>query len=98
PAPGVGVRPFVAHEPDPVVARIRSDLVYRRAGPSHDCRLLSHGGPCARKTKGLVNSGYGVRAVRRVVIQVALVRMTLAPAAFVRDDVIGFGKIRRSRV
>ena len=93
-----GVGDFVAHKPDAIVAGIRFDLIYRRASPSHDGRLLSHGGAHGSKTKGLINSGYGVRTVRSVVIHVALVRMTLAPGAFVRDDVFRFGKIRRSRV
>jgi len=93
-----GVRDFVAHEPDAIGSRRGLDLVYRRAGPSHDRRLLSHGGSCASKTKGLINSGYGIRTVRSVVIHVALVRMTLAPGAFVGDNVFRFGKIRRSWV
>lgn len=36
---------FVTHEPNPVVAVIRFDLVYKRtiyASPSHNGRLLSH--------------------------------------------------------
>src|SRR6266480_954819 len=98
PDPSSGVGDFVAHEPDTVGSRRGLDLVYRRAGPSHNRRLLSHGGSCASKTKGLVNSGYGVRTVRSVVIHVALVRMTLAPGSFVGDNVFRFGKIRRSRV
>src|SRR6266487_5259970 len=93
-----GVRDFVAHEPDSVGSRRGLGPVYRRAGPSHDRRLLSHGGSCASKTKGLINSGYGVRTVRSVVIHVALVRMTLAPGPFVGDDVFRFSKVRRSRV
>ena len=98
PDTGTGVRHFVAHEPDTVGSGSGLDLVYRRAAPGRDRRLLSHGGSCASKTKGLVNSGYGVRTVRSIVIHVALVRMTLAPGGFVRNDVIGFSKICRSRV
>jgi len=93
-----GVRHFIAHEPDTVGAWIRLNLVYCRTCPSRDRRLLSHGGSGTSKTKGLINSGYGVRAVRSVVIHVALVRMTLAPGPFVRDNVFRFGKIRRSWV
>jgi hypothetical protein len=95
---GRRVSHFVTHEPNPVVARIGFDLIYRRASPSHDRRLLSHTGACASKTKGLVDSGYVVPTVRSVVIHVALVRMTLAPGAFVGDNVFRFGKICRSRV
>ena len=95
PDASTGVRDFIAHEPDTVGSRRGLDLVYCRAGPSHDRRLLSHGGACGSKTKGLVDSGYGVLTVRSVVIHVALARMTLAPGAFVGDDVFRFGKIRR---
>ena len=35
---------FVTHEPDTIVAVIRFDLIYRRASPSCNGRLLSHGG------------------------------------------------------
>ena len=98
PDAGGRVRHFEAHEPDTIISRVRLLPVYRRTGPGHKCRLLSHGGSCAIKTKRLGNSSYGVRTVRSVVIHVALVRMTLAPGAFVRNNVIGFGKICRSRV
>jgi len=93
-----GVRDFVAYKPDAIGAWSRLNLVYRRARPSHNRRLLSHGGSCASKTKGLINSGYGVRTVRSIVIHVALVRMTLTPGAFVGDDVFRFGKISCPRV
>ena len=98
PDAGTGVCYFEAHEPDTIISRIRLEPVYRRASPSHDGRLLSHGGACASKIEGLVDSGYGVPFVRSVVIHVALARMTLAPGVFVRDDVFRFSKIRRSRV
>ena len=58
-----GVRHFVAHEPDTVGSGCGFDLVYCRTGPGRDRRMLSHGGSCASKTKGLINSGYGVRTV-----------------------------------
>ena len=93
-----GVRYFVTHEPDTVVEVIGFELVYRRTSPSRDRRMLSHGGSRTSKTKGLINSGYGVGAVGSVVIHVALVRMTLAPGAFVGDDVFRFGKISRAHV
>jgi hypothetical protein len=93
-----GVRDFVTHEPDTIVSRVRLNLAHGRACPSHDRRRPSHGWACTGKTKGLVDSGYGVRTVRSVVIHVALARMTLAPGVFVRDDVLSFSKIRRTRV
>jgi len=33
---------FVTHEPDPIVAVIRFDLIYRGASPSCNGRLLPH--------------------------------------------------------
>ena len=96
---GVWTCHLVTNEENTIVARIRLDRVaYRRARPGHDGRLLSHGGSYGLKTKGLVDSRYAVLTVRGVVIHVALVRMTLAPDAFVRDDVFRFGKIGRPRV
>ena len=60
--------------------------------------MLSHGGAHGTKTERLIDSGYAVVTLRSVVIHVALVRMTLAPSAFVRDDVIRFSKIGRAWV
>ena len=93
PDASAGVRHFEAHEPDTIISRVRLDPIYRRAGPGHDCRLLSHGGANGAKTKGLLIPPHGVPLVRSVVVHVALARMTLAPGAFVRDDVFRFGKI-----
>jgi hypothetical protein len=98
PNSGIWPRHFVTDEENAVVSRRGLDLVYRRTGPSSNAGLLSHGGAHASKTKGLVDSGHAVLTVRSVVIHVALVRMTLAPDAFVGDDVIRFGKIRRPRI
>jgi len=98
PHAGTGVRHFKAHEPDAIIARIRLDLVYRRASPRSNGWLLSHGGTHRTKRERLVDSGYGITLVRSVVVHVALARMTLAPGVFMRDDVIRFGKIGRSRV
>ena len=89
---------FVAHEPDTVVSRVRLNPIYCRADPSHDRRLLSDGGPHGSKSERLVDAGYAVLMVRGVVIHVALAGMTLAPGVFVRNDVLRFSKIRRSRV
>ena len=95
---GRRVRHLVTHEPNSVVARIGFELIHRRASPSHDGRLRSHGGGCGRKAKGLVDSAYCVPAVGSIVVHVALARMRLAPGVFVRDNVFRFGKIRRPRV
>jgi hypothetical protein len=95
---GRRVGDFVTHEPDTIVARIGFDLIHRSASPSHDGRVRSHRGACATKTKGRVDPGYGVLTVRSVVVHIALARMTLAPGVFVRDYVLRFSKICRSRV
>jgi len=58
-----GVGYLVAHEPNAVVPWVRFDLIYRGAGPGHDGRVLSHGGTCWVKTKGLVNSEYTILTV-----------------------------------
>src|SRR3984893_7520566 len=63
-----GVRHFIAHKPNTVGSGGGLDLVSRRTGPSRNARLLSHGGSCGSKTKGLIDSCYGVRPVRSVVL------------------------------
>jgi hypothetical protein len=93
PNPGSRISHFVTHEPDTISAWSGLDLVYRRASPSFNGWLFSHCVASATKTKGLVDSGYSVLTVGSVVIHVALVRMTLAPGAFVRDNVFRFGEI-----
>ena len=99
PDPTTGVRDFVAHEPDTIVARIGLDRVaHRRASPSFNGWLLSHGGSYGLETKRLIDSGYAVLTVRSVVIHVAFRGMGRAPDAFVRDDVIRFSKVLRPRV
>jgi hypothetical protein len=98
PNPSDRARHFVGNERTAIGSRNGLDRINGRSSPSFNGRLLSHGGACAIKTKGLVDSGYAVLTVRSVVVHVALARMTLAPSVFVRDDVLRFGKIRRSRV
>ena len=54
--------------------------------------------PTGLKLKGWLIPVTVYPLVRSVVIHVALVRMTLAPGAFVRHDVLRFGEICRPRV
>jgi len=90
---------LVAHEPDTVSSGSGLDrIAHRRASPSFNGGLLSHGGAYGLKTERLIDSDYAVLTVRSVVIHVAFRGMRRAPDAFVRDDVIRFGKIRRPRV
>lgn len=89
---------LVTDKENAIVSWVRFTLVYNCASPSHDGRLLSMSWARVSKSKGLVGSDHVVLFVRSIVIHVALGRMTLAPDAFVRDDVIGFSEIGRSRV
>ena len=98
PDASTGVSHFKAHKPDAIGSRSRLKLSYCRTGPSSDRRLLSHRGACLSKHKRLVDSGYRVPLIRRVVVHVALAGVSLAPGVFVRDDVFGFSEICRSRV
>jgi len=85
---------LITHEPDAIVAVIWFDLIYCRASPGFDGRLLALSGTYGIEGERLVDSSYAVLFVRSVIILVALVRMTLAPGAFVRNDVFRFRKIR----
>jgi hypothetical protein len=90
---------LITHEPDTVGSGSGLDrIAHRRASPSFNGGLLSHGGADASKTERLIDSDYVVPTIRSVVIHVAFRGMRLAPDAFVRDDVIRFGKILRPRV
>lgn len=89
---------FVTNEEDPIISRIGLDLGHSRASPGVDGRLLSHGVAHEIKGEWLVDSSYAALAVGGIVILVALVGMSLAPGAFVWDDVFCFGKVGRSRV
>jgi hypothetical protein len=68
------------------------------SGPGFNRRLLSESVAHEIKGERLVDSNYAALTVRCVVIHVALVRVTLAPGAFVRDDVFRFSKIGRPDV
>ena len=96
--PGIWSCHLVTNEENAVISRIRFALVYKRTSPSHDGRLLSHRVAHEIKGERLVDPNYAALTVRCIVIHIALVWMTLAPGAFVRDDVFRFGKIRRPDV
>src|SRR5262249_5069776 len=49
PESGTWVGHFVAHKPDPIVARVRLALIYYGTRPSHDGRLHPHRGADGRK-------------------------------------------------
>ena len=96
---------FVADEENAVAsrrrARSRLDLIYRRASscsPSHNGRLLSMGDARRIKAESGRAAADSVLLVRSVVVHIALVRVSLAPGPFVRDDVFRFGKIGRVRI
>ena len=89
---------LVTHEPDTIVAVVRFDLIYRRTSPSFNGRLLSHRVAHEIEGERLVDPDYAALTVRCVVIHIALVGMTLAPGAFMWDDVFRFSKIGRPDV
>src|SRR5438552_17909611 len=97
PNPGRRIGHFVSDERTAIDSWNRLDCIDGRSSPGIDRRDHSHGGAAGRKseTRG---AGDIVPTVRSVVVHVALARMTLAPSVFVRDDVLRFSKIRRSRV
>ena len=84
---------LITNEENAVISWIRFALVYGCASPGHDGRLLSHRVTHEIKGERLVDSNYAALTVRCVVIHVALGRVSLAPGAFVRDDVFRFSKI-----
>jgi hypothetical protein len=70
---------LVSNEYDPIVARIRLDPSYRRAGPSRNGRLHPHRGADTRKRK-IGRAAINIKlAVGDIVGHVALVGMRLAP-------------------
>jgi hypothetical protein len=92
---------FVTHEPNSIGSVSRFDLIYKRtiyASPNHNGRLFLHGGAGLLKAEGSGSATHGIPTVRSIVIHVALVRMSLAPGAFVWDDVFRFCKIGRPLV
>jgi hypothetical protein len=105
PNPGIWSRHFVTDEENAVASRgcpgSRLDLIYNRTictSPNHNGRLLSHGGADRRKAESGRAAAHSVPLVRSVVVHVALIGMSLAPGAFVRDDVFCFGKIGGARI
>lgn len=97
PHAGVWSRHLVTDEENAVGSRRRPrswlELIYRRASPSHNSRLLSMGRSKWRKAESGRAAADSVLLVRSVVVHVALVRMSLAPGAFVRHNVFRFGEI-----
>ena len=88
-----GVGDLVTHKPDAIVTRIGLELIYCCTCPSHDRGLLSMGDACSAKTEGRGTATHSVLMIRRVVVHVTLVRMSLAPGVFVRHDILRLGKI-----
>ena len=97
--PGIWSCHLVTDEENAIVTRIGLDRgAHCRASPGHDRRLLLMGVAHEIKGERLVDSNYAALTVRGVVILVALVRMRLAPGAFVWNDVLRFSKIGRPDV
>jgi hypothetical protein len=91
---------LVAHEPNPIVARIRLDPGYWGAGdspPSNDGRLHSEGASRRRKGERVRTAANRKRTIREIVEHVALVWMGLTPGEFMGGDVSGFAKVAHTR-
>ena len=92
---------FVTHEPNPVVSRIRLDLVHCCAPerlPSLNGRLHAHGGAGRRKCVVVPAAADVKPTIGGVVVHVALPWMTLAPGVFMWSQIHAFGKISRAGV
>lgn len=87
-----GIGHFATHKPDPVVSRIRLDLIYRRPGPRRDGWMHSHGrtkrGKC--EVRCAINR---ILTVGSVVIHVALPGMGLTPLVLKRRDILHFNEV-----
>ena len=73
------IRHFVSRKPNPVVARIRLNLVHSRACPRHDGRLHPYCGAKRGKCEIARAAGNRESTIGDVVIHVALTGMRLAP-------------------
>lgn len=92
---------FVTHEPNPVVSRIRLDLVHGCAPerlPGVNGSLHAHGGAGRRKCVVVPAAADIKPAVGGVIVHVALPGMTLAPGVFMWSQILAFSKISRARV
>jgi len=101
PDASIGTCDFVTHEPDPVVAVIRLDLVYGRtvdARPGHDGRLLLYRLGGRAKIEIRRPTADSELTVRNIIKHVAFSRVRLAPGVFSIRDVLGFGEISRARI
>src|SRR5262249_26525018 len=83
---------FIAHEPDPIISRVRLLLAYRRPGPRRNGRMHSPGR--ANRRKGEVRCTVDKElTVGSIVIHVALPGMGLTPGVFLRRQVLCFCEI-----
>src|SRR5438067_6975439 len=98
PDASTGIRNFVAHEADAIVAGIRRNPIQRRTSPRENSRLLAHGRSYSTETKWLIDSGDIVRAVEAVVVYVELAGVAGAPGACDRAYVFRLGTVRRAAV
>jgi len=92
---------LVTHEPNPVVSRIRLDLVHCCAPerlPGVNGSLHAHCGTGRRKCVVVSAAADAKPTVGGVIVHVALAGMTLAPSVFMWSQILAFGKISRARV
>ena len=75
PNTGSWSRHFVTHKPDPIVTRVRLNLVYCGTCPSHDGRLHLERGANGRKRESAGAAADSKLAIGCIVVHVALPRM-----------------------
>src|SRR5262249_55423231 len=83
------------NEENTIITRIGLDLRHCCSSPRYNSRLLPHRVAYEIKRERLVDSNYVDLAIGSVVIHVALIRMTLAPRAFIGHYVFRFGEVLR---
>ena len=89
---------LVTDEKNPIIARVRLELVYRGACPGEDGGRCSHRRANRRKCEVGRAAADSELMVRGVVEHVALARMRLTPRVFVRSDILRFGEIGRTGI
>ena len=97
PNPSDWARHLVGNERTAIDSRNGLDRIDGRSSPGIDGRGHSHRGSNGRKAETR-RAGDIETTVGRIVIHVALPRVSLAPGVLMRSDVLSFGVIRRARI
>ena len=97
PNSGRGIRYLVGNDRTAIMSRVRLDRIDRRSRPSCDGSSRSHRGPNRRKVETGRTADTEL-AVGRIVVHIALPRVSLAPGVLMRGDVLRLGEIGRARI